>query len=492
MERIHSIIKTFSKSEMKYLKHLLTVFHGKGENKLLELVQLIEKNPQISQNEAALKLYQDIKSKAFVMTKGRLIERLYDLVLLTTDLPNSSLVEEDPHASHLANLHKKLSLVIALRKRGLTQIAQNLIEETLKDEMLNYYTSLKISYLETLRSMISNDIDEFHRINRELAILIEILRVEQFALGVLYEIRILIRLKHFNMVSIIDFMKNKVKIIEKDLSTVYSVRLNLAFLQLQEQLFEAEGKISESKRVLQEWIGLLKNNPLVADNNRKSLAYIKLALAELNEKNYTKAIEVSKEIAPSIKHRLNNFVVIKSVEIYSSFYIGEWEMIDVFDLSLLKIDNLNIYYILYIKICLMYLRKEYKKIQIDNLVPLLENKQMHNPRLRLLEILIYIETQRIDIAIAKLEALRKHLSKYETLPRVQATYKILHQLELQSFNFQTENPQINKMLEELEENTPWSPFSLEAIRFDTWVRAQYNRCNYWTQWKRENPHLFAS
>ena len=154
MEKVQNILQTLSKSEVKYLKQLITVFHGKGDNKLLALIQLIEKKPDITQEEAALKLYQDPKSKAFFMTKGRLMDRLYDLLLLTTDLPNANLVEEDPHASHLADLHKKVSLVITLTKRGLSHIAKIIIEDTLKDEMLNYYPSLKASYLSLYRSMI--------------------------------------------------------------------------------------------------------------------------------------------------------------------------------------------------------------------------------------------------------------------------------------------------------------------------------------------------
>ena len=93
--------------------------------------------------------------------------------------------------------------------------------------------------------------------------------------------------------------------------------------------------------------------------------------------------------------------------------------------------------------------------------------------------------------MAKIEALRKHLSKYEAPLRVQATYKILHQLELQSFDFGQKKAQIYQLLVELEEKTPWSPFSLEAVRFDTWVRAQYEKRDYWAQWQIENPEIFG-
>lgn len=495
MEKIQSILQTLSKSEVKYLKHLITVFHGKGDNKLLALIQLIEKKTDITQEEAALKLYQDPKSKAFFMTKGRLMDRLYDLLLLTTDLPNANLVEEDPHASHLADLHKKVPLAIALRKRGLSHIAKNIIEEALKDEMLGYYPNLKIAYLDIYRSMISNDIDELHKVNQELSNLSDILKIELSAIGVLHEIKILIDLKHFNEMGIVNFLNEKLETLKNELLTIYSPRIYLVYLQIQEQLFDSLRKTDDSKKILGEWIELLRKNPLLADNNRKSAPYIKLAHVELHQKNYHYAIKLAKEIAPNIVHRLHNFIVIKSVEIFASFYIGNWEVVTSFDVYtlLLKMQTPNLYYIQYIQFCVLYLQKEYQKSKMDFsvLTPFLYSKEGHNSRLRIFEILIYLETQKIDLAVAKLEALRKHLSKYEAPPRIQATYKILHHLELDSFDFGCKNEEIEAMLIDLEANSPWSAFSLEAVRFDTWVRAQYAKRSYWEQWKVENPHIFG-
>lgn len=493
MDKIHSIFQTFSKSEVKHLKHLLNVFHGKKENKLLELIELIEKKPNITQDEASLKLYHDAKSKAFFMTKGRLMERLYDLILLATNLPNASLVEEDPHASHLADLYKKLSLVIALRKRGLGTIAKEMIEETLKDDMLIYYPHLKIIYLETYRTMII-DIDELHEVNKELFNLVEVVKVELLSTGIIHEIKIMTSLKNFNMKGMIAFLQEKLSIIELELKRIYSPRIYLAYLQIQENLFDSQKKIEEGKRVLQEWIDFLKKNPMLADNNRKSMPYIKLAHVAMNEKDYVKAKELLQEIAPSIGHRLYNYIAAKSAEYFALLYLGQWDMIEEFDLKAIasKINTPNIQYIQYVKVCIPYLKQAYKKLNAEfaELSPLFENKASHNANLRLFEILICIETQKLDLAIAKLEALRKHLAKYDAPKRIQAIYKILHQLELQSFQFGVKNTMIAKMLEELERETPWIPFSLEAIRFDTWVRAQYKGHSYWEQWKGENPHIF--
>ncbi len=276
---------------------------------------------------------------------------------------------------------------------------------------------------------------------------------------------------------------------------MYSQRIYISYLQLQEQLCDTERRIDDSKKILDEWIELLRKNPLLADNNRKAIPYIKLAYLQLNDKNYKNAIQVANEIAPMISHRPYNWIAVKGVEMYSSLYIGHWQVIDLFDLKSISIktNSPGLQYIQLIKVTLTYFRKGFKQllIEISDLEPLLENKHLSNSRLRIFEILIYLETEKIDIAIAKLEALRKHLSKYEAPKRVQATYKVLNQLALDSFDFGRKNEEIENMLIEMEAHTPWSPFSLEAVRFDTWVRAQYAKRSYWEQWKVENPDIFG-
>lgn len=497
MEKIQSILQTLSKSEVKYLKHLITVFHGKGDNKLLALIQLIEKKPDITQEEAALKLYQDPKSKAFFMTKGRLMDRLYDLLLLTTDLPNANLVEEDPHASHLADLHKKVPLAIALRKRGLSHIAKNIIEEALKDEMLGYYPNLKAYYLELYRSMISSDIQQFYEINKQLNQYMLMARVDSLALGFLHELKLINQISSYNSNSISTFLKEKLEILEEQLNITYSPISYYCYLSLKSTFFELKKKYYEFKQILIECIKFNEEHPLIADNNRKSLPYIKLSYAHLHLKEYQMAVNIANQIESLIIHRQHNWSALLSIKCYSWLYLGELISIDEIEkqypMIIDKPTNHNERIINYVLSAKYYYENQFKKalLKIGTLDIFFDNKYEYNSRLRIFEILVYLETQKIDLAVAKLEALRKHLSKYEAPPRVQATYKILHYLELQSFDFGRKNEEIEAMLIDLEANSPWLSFSLEAVRFDTWVRAQYAKRSYWEQWKVENPHIFG-
>ena len=66
MERIKALYATLKQPEKKFLITYLTAFHPKGENKTLELLELIEAPVELSTDEIAEKLYGDSKSKAFI------------------------------------------------------------------------------------------------------------------------------------------------------------------------------------------------------------------------------------------------------------------------------------------------------------------------------------------------------------------------------------------------------------------------------------------
>ena len=299
-------------------------------------------------------------------------------------------------------------------------------------------------------------------------------QIDSLALGFLHELKLINQINSYNFNSISNFLKEKLEILGNELNNTYSPISYYCYLSLKSTLFEHTKKYNDFKEILIECISFNEKNPLIADNNRKALPYIKLSYAHLHLKDYGMAIAIANQIENLIIHRPHNWSALLCVKCYSWLYRGELsninEIIKSNPLIMVKPKNHNERIINYLLSAKYYYESEFKKslAKIDALDMFFDNKYEYNSRLRIFEILIYLETQRIDIAIAKLEALRKHLSKYEAPQRVQATYKILHQLELQSFDFGRKNEEIEALLIDLEAKSPWSPFSLEAVRFDTW------------------------
>ena len=125
MDKIKKIFNSLSKTELRYLKNYLTAFHNKGKNKALELITVLEKKPDISQTDIARKLYGNPKSKAFIMLKKRLLEKMLETLSLSINFHNNPTFKEDPTAFGSIDLSKDIIYALILRRRGLESYLKN-------------------------------------------------------------------------------------------------------------------------------------------------------------------------------------------------------------------------------------------------------------------------------------------------------------------------------------------------------------------------------
>ena len=117
MDRIRQLYHIFSKTEIRYLKQYLDAFHAKGANKSLELIEVLEKNPDITNREMAEKLYGNPKSKAFSMLKSRLYERMLETLTLSVNFHNNPELKEDPVSYESIQLNSTLIHAAFLLKK---------------------------------------------------------------------------------------------------------------------------------------------------------------------------------------------------------------------------------------------------------------------------------------------------------------------------------------------------------------------------------------
>jgi hypothetical protein len=123
MERIKSIYSSFSRYEQRTFKTYLTAFHNKGENKALTLVQMIEKAPELTRDAAANELYGDPKSKAFLMLKARLYEKMTEFLTLSITAVSRESETSDPSVDAMLEYRKCMLAATSLRARGLKPLA---------------------------------------------------------------------------------------------------------------------------------------------------------------------------------------------------------------------------------------------------------------------------------------------------------------------------------------------------------------------------------
>ena len=493
MEDIKSLILKFTKPEMKYLKTLLSVFHGKSnENKMLELVELIEKKPNIALAEAAKKLYGDPKTKAFLVMKARLMERLYEVILASPSISNNPIVEEDENAYAYIQLQKDFALAIALRKRGLIELSKNILQQCLKSPHTHINLSFKVMLLEYFRTSVDN-MEDLQQVNRDLEMTIPQQKLLMEARGFRDELNIAVKMKVYSNDDFIAYASKTVNYLEEIINNeiYYTPYLHFHLLWVKMDLLSAQKKANELKKVQEEIANLLLVHPLLATNNRKGIIYSHLAVSNLLLCEFRDTITNSLKACSFFQTRPYNYWHAKTLEAFAKFYLQDWNGLQEISNAFQNIkedkykDIEEIF--LFLSLCVSFFEGNSKKVlqQISELEEAYSNKTHFNTNIRIFEIIILIELNDSYFAELKIDALRKHLERYEVLPRYLICYKILNQLQLQSFDFQKENLKIKTFLEELRTEHKWRAYSFEAIRFETWFEAMKSKTAYWNLFRIE-------
>ena len=496
MEDIKSLILKFTKPEMKYLKTLLSVFHGKSnENKMLELVELIEKKPNIALAEAAKKLYGDPKTKAFLVMKARLMERLYEVILASPSISNNPIVEEDENAYAYIQLQKDFALAIALRKRGLIELSKNILQQCLKSPHTHINLSFKVMLLEYFRTSVDN-MEDLQQVNRDLEMTIPQQKLLMEVLAISAEMKLFEKIESYSTAKHIEYLSHKIAYLKDfiDKPEYYSPKVHFYYLWLKVDLYHALKNTEEIQDAIEKMENLFIVYPSLDTHNKKGIRYLRLAETNLILNEYSKTGQNAEKAAKYFINRPINYWFAKSVESFSHLYLGEWEKIIAIynDFEVLpeprNKDAGNMIY--YVYLCVEYLKGNLKMIlqNISELEIAYKNKENTNINIRIFEIMILIELEDFYFAELKIDALRKHLERYKVNPRNLVCYKILNQLQLQSFDFQKENLKIKAFLEELRTEHKWCAYSFEAIRFETWFEAMKSKMSYWKCFQNEGNY----
>ena len=129
MDRIKQLYGTFNKAEIRALKTHLSQTTKKGENKPLELLQMLEEDMALSAEEAARRLYNDAKSKAFLMMKSRLFHRMTELLGVMADFEVKDTT--DAYFKVQLEVRKAMMMATVLRARRLSALAIPILEDAL-------------------------------------------------------------------------------------------------------------------------------------------------------------------------------------------------------------------------------------------------------------------------------------------------------------------------------------------------------------------------
>ncbi|MEM6261440.1 MAG: hypothetical protein AAGI38_02955 [Bacteroidota bacterium] len=484
MDRIRKLFQTFSRTEKRYLKSYLTAFHTKGENKSLELVSLLEKNPEISQEALSSKLYGSPQSKAFLMLKGRLYDRLLDVLTLSVNLNHQAGRKEDEAGFNTISFFRTFTHALMLRQRGLNEEAEELLLGALKQAEEMKRSDARLLVLSQLRNLS----DEHEKVSGAYRSQVEdALKAYGFELagmGYTDEFRTLTSNKAVDSALFLPYLENAISHLKefKDTGTYPRTRyyqLNLEVIQNR-----INGNYEEGKENLYELTELLELHPGISSRDRRGIPFLRLAGLELSTFHMETGYEAAAKAMEIISPRRHNYLSAAIYRTYACLYTDRLEEAAHHIESLKQFPALdNTPLILgYLDLCRVYFKDDMFTAnrlfaEVDSLQ---DDKSGWNVGLRINEIMLMIDLNKFDLAEARIETLRKHLERYDMQEgRPKAILRYLQYLERNAFDFRHPSEEMTAQLTELIHQHAWTPLGYEVLRFDTWARARQQQKRFY-------------
>ncbi len=475
MNRLRKLYASFTRAEIRYLKGILTALHHKGDNKALELVRLMEKDPDSGNREMAKKLYGDPRSKAFSMLKSRVFDLMLEVPTLSINLRNNAEIKEDPEAFQPILVQKLILQANFLKRRGQQELALELFEKA--DKLSEEYglQGERLSALISMQNMSRSESDFYESLSPRIEDAREKYLTDMMAINFFDKYR----LKRSSRSSVpeeeIDFLHKSIGELEKRLINFPSPRATYYCNSLKFDLAFHLKDYESCRKMLKNLDQIFRQYPGLGSAYRLAVPYIKLAVIETNTHNYEEGFRAGKEAQELLNPKRFNYLVAVLYKTYASIYLQRWEeaLKDLASLGWFEENykGLEVGIAKYLESCIYYFQKEYAlayQVLMDA-SKLMVDKEGWNVGIRIFEIILMIEMDKPDLIEGKLESLRKHLSRYEEVEeRMSVIYRILLILVRKNYDFIQTQTEVEKELLLISKNYPWVPIGHEVIRFDAW------------------------
>lgn len=485
MDRLKSLYRSFSKSEARGFKNYLEAFHTKGKNKPLELIKLIEKQPDISLHDAAEKLYKDPKSKGFIMMKSRLFEKMTEFVTLSVNPSGPKPDKNSPFSFDLIEYRKQMLFGAIFRSRRLNTLAEDCLRKAAEIARECDCPELEIDALLRLRAIRTSKADEEELDEITTGIREAIPRQNVDINGVVSYQRFLERhtMNLSDDASKIRFLEEHIPRLQSGLQESYSVRADYYLQTLKINYFSITGAYPDCKNTILYVVDLVSKHRGLKNPQRMATPYLQLGLLEMKFHNYLAAIEALDTCKSYLRPRTMGYFRASLIKLYGFIFLRDMERMDELLVELRKLlkapaiknSTRSVGMFTYLTACCQYLKGNHLKAWqiLQEITEFNFDKGGWATGIRIFEIMLLVEQSEPDMASQKLENLRKHLSRYDADARSRSIFKLLSALEKSHWNFENVKKEA-ELLEELHsgEGADWVHLGSEAIRFDDWYRGK--------------------
>ncbi|MGQ0827537.1 MAG: hypothetical protein ACT4ON_03975 [Bacteroidota bacterium] len=490
---INQFIQNLSENEIKlveeHLQKLKPLFNNESDEeiKYLTVFKLLTTNKnKIFTDDEILK---HVPSGRIAALKTNLYQKVLEAFSFDKHISNTGIFNEYDSISFIL---KKRLLIFKILLRSSNQGKTEALHELL-NEIIN--TAKEYEIYEVLTEALASKkyfkgirvgIKEFDKINEEIDLYNHCTRAMYNAADCYY--RLILNndfIKSFSKKELDNYFSSTIKQMEFDYKKTKSQQVNYYLHIMYFAKCEREKKYSEAIEYCNKIITMLKKSKVIYRKERMGFILDNICQLKIYTGDYDSAAADAKKAQEYYIKNSFEYIMSKEQELHAYLYINETKALvcigELLEHSLIDTGEFRKSKYVYYKACVLFISKDYKGT-LDLLKTSLEiekDKTRWNISLRILNIMVFIELNKINEASSYLEALSKHIQRSikeeEIKPRDILIVQLLRKLEKEGFNYDPKNAKVANMLKELsEKDTPlsWEHYSTELVPFHKWFEGK--------------------
>ena len=466
--------------------YLLSRSSSTNDSKQLKLFRFISSNKDrvLTDNE----LSKHIGTVNLSSLKYLLSEKIYDALLLSKHIENKTIYTKNQQIYF--TLKKRIILVKTLYRtltQGRIETINFLLTETIKTAKENEIYDVLVESLIFYKYIkgIRLGVAEFEKISKEILFYDSCLKSVRDANDAYF--RLILNQDFINSLTkkeLEHHISNSIKQMELDYKKTKAQEVNYYLHILKIALYENEKNFNMAIDYCKKLLLMIKKSTVLYSKERIGFAISNLTQFNVLIGNYKEAALNAKKGQQFYIFNSFNYIMLKEQEFYAHFYAKNFKYVskctdELLQHSLADTGEFRKAKYIYYQASLLFVTKQFKEaLQLLNKsLEIEKDKARWNIALRTLNIMVFIELNKINEASRSLEALRKYMERLtksdEVKQRDILIIKLLREIEKDGFRFDPKNTNATKMLKELsEKNKPvsWNYYTPELIPFHEWVK----------------------
>ncbi len=494
MERLHKLLHTLTPLQVKILKKYLTSFSTRDPNtKFWELAELLLKNRSKapSLKICAQKLYNSKPDFRIKRLKNRLYIKVLDSLLI--DINTNRDIYHDVWHPIQIRLRKKMILFDLLKYTPMkATLGMEMITDIISTaKQYEFYPILlDAMYILKWNYTLRKGIDYFNKINKE---------IEFYEKCKTYSQRALDLNTLLGQTSTFNSKTDKTKYERFLIASIEE--LQLAFLETKVSsvgyflktfeltLFSHQKKYSEAKAVATSMIEFLNKHKNIGRKERFGVWYGYISQIETELGEYDLALESNFKSREYFAENPLNISISKKLELDIHYLKEDYPRAlelaeELSSISEIVTGDFRHDMFLYYKGCIYFQMGEFRMAaRLFNLkFKLTKDKLGWEVNIRFMRIMTMIELGKPDEAHAMVDALSKHIERYQQIndltERDKLILKLFQELAREGFAFSQPGEKTYHYILQLKEvgkSHSWEPLTPELIRIHNWVIKKYGR-----------------